>query len=152
MLSKCRRNYEAIEKEPLPMIHAGPGLIWQDPFQLQQGSNEAAKKKMPILPNDTTANSRCRSTSRLLTKSNNHLNPPRPDGYNGFFVMTLVIVGQKMLSKDTPNNQKKKTPPWRSNFLEKRRKEKNFKTGRPGKTLLPIRFAGRGGQIIPENR
>lgn len=91
---------------------------------------------MPILPSDTTANSRCRSTSRLLTKSNNHLNPPRPDGYNGFFVMTLVIVGQKMLSKDTPNNQKK-TPPWRSNFLEKRRKEKKLQNGETRENSSP---------------
>lgn len=44
------------------------------------------------------------------------LNPPLPDGHNGFFVMIVIIVGQNTLSKDTPN-------------------KKGFKTGRPGKLL-----------------
>lgn len=105
---------------------------------------------MPILPSDTTANSRCRSTSRLLTKSSNHLNPPRPDGYNGFFVMTLVIVGQKMLSKDTPNNQKK-NPSLAQQFSGKEKKRKKAsKRGDPRKVFSQSDLQVEGGKSYPK--
>lgn len=93
LLSKWWRNYEAIEKELLTMLHAGRS-------NSKKESKKATKNKMPILPTDSSP----QHNYALRICSPAALPPKFPSQYDANHSVSPLILGNREFSSRAREN------------------------------------------------